>query len=374
MAKTKKTTRRPKGEGSIQVLPNGRYKMTITIGKGMDKKQKRKSVTADTREELLVKVSELRLTYNVMSDEEKQATLERKTYQEYSEEWYKTNQNLADNTVKNYQKLDKYHIYPYIGHLTLANITGNVCDNLMVTCQEKGLAVSTLKSIRQRVGEVFIYLKKRKIITESPLFYSTYTIKERKKKADFPLPSEQKIKELLKALKEKSPTKLYPIALTALMTGMRRGEIFGLKWEKIDTTKKTIKIDSQITYTECDAPLKTPSSYRTIYVSKKLLDVLATIPKESKYVFYNDKTHSHLALNNTTRIKKVCRQLDFPEKFTFHDFRHYHATQLLAKGVNIKVLSRRLGHKDIVTTLNLYINYMPSLDEESSTLMDDIID
>ena len=374
MAKAKKTTRRPKGEGSIQLLPNGRYKMTITIGTSIDKKQRRKSVTADTKEELLDKAAKLRLTYNVMAPEEKKASLEKKTYEEMSEEWYKTNTHLAKGTINQYKKMDKNHIYPYIGHLCLVNITGDVCDNLLIRCQEQGLAPNTINAVRKRISTIFNYLIRKRILTENPLTFSTFTIKERRRKAEFPLPSEEKMKELLTTLKKKSPLRLYPLVVTAIMTGMRRGEIFGLKWSKIDTKKKTIKVDSQVTASEVEAPLKTTSSYRTIYISQKLLDVLETIPKESEYVFYNPQTHSPLSFASTSTIKNICIELGFPNKFTFHDFRHYHATQLMAKGVNIKVLSRRLGHKDIATTLDLYVNYMPSLDEESSTLMDDIIE
>lgn len=81
-----KRQRRNKGEGSITKLPSGKYKLTITIGRDITGKQRRKSVTANTRKELLDKAAELRLQHNLLSKEEQQALLQNKTYQEITEE------------------------------------------------------------------------------------------------------------------------------------------------------------------------------------------------------------------------------------------------------------------------------------------------
>lgn len=181
------------------------------------------------------------------------------------------------------------------------------------------------------------------------------------------------MKRMLQYAKEESPQWLYPLILTALLTGMRRGEILGLKWSRVDFAKRIITVDSQFTLDGGDAPLKTKSSYRSIYVSPKLLAVLDGMPRLSEYVFPNPRTR-RVSFDAIRKIKRLFRRNGLSESFTFHDLRHYHATQLLAKGVNIKVLSRRLGHKNITTTLNVYFNYMPSLDEQSSLLLDNMIE
>lgn len=80
-----KRQRRNKGEGSITKLPSGKYKLTNTIGRDITGKQRRKSVTANTRKELLDKAAELRLQHNLLSKEEQQVLLQNKTYQEITE-------------------------------------------------------------------------------------------------------------------------------------------------------------------------------------------------------------------------------------------------------------------------------------------------
>ena len=57
----------------------------------------------------------------------------------------------------------------------------------------------------------------------------------------------------------------------------------------------------------------------------------------------------------------------------FHDLRHTHATLLLLKGIHPKIVSERLGHKDILTTLQLYSHVLPSLQEEASHSIEDLL-
>lgn len=173
--KRRQKQRRPKGEGSLQRLPNGRYKMTITIGAGEDGRQRRKSVTANTRQELLDKTAELRLQYHMLSERERQTLLDHKTYRDISEEWYRANGRLATNTLVQYRKVDKNYIYPYIGHLQAGGITGDVCDALFIACRDKGLSDNTLNAVRQRLRMIFNYMKKRKLISDNPLTYSAFT-------------------------------------------------------------------------------------------------------------------------------------------------------------------------------------------------------
>jgi integrase len=57
----------------------------------------------------------------------------------------------------------------------------------------------------------------------------------------------------------------------------------------------------------------------------------------------------------------------------FHDLRHTSATLLLQRGVNIKAVSARLGHTKIATTLNLYVHFMPEMDEQAASVMNDLL-
>lgn len=368
-----KRQRRNKGEGSITKLPSGKYKITITIGRDVTGKQRRKSVTASTRKELLDKAAELRLQHNLLSKEEQQALLQNKTYQEITEEWFTCKQSqLAAATLKTVATIDKTHIFPYIGSLHPSEITSETLERLFRDKQGQGYMQGTLKSIKRRIGTIFNYMIRRKYIKTSPLVSAEIMIKDTNRKANMILPSKEEMQKLLIELRKDYPITYYPFVLTAILTGMRKGEILGLKWDRIDFKKKTIKIDNQIDVYNTDAPLKTQSSYRTIHVSQKLLHVLDVIPRQSKYVFTSRGTHYSASIIYS--IMKTLRKKGLQPQITFHDFRHYHATQLLAKGVDVKTVSRRLGHKSVTTTLDVYYNYLPALDDKASTLLDTLVD
>ena len=131
---------------------------------------------------------------------------------------------------------------------------------------------------------------------------------------------------------------LKPIIITALQTGMRRGEIFNLKWSNIDFEYGFIEL------------LDTKSGKaRKIPLSKTLENLLNNIEKTSEYVFVNPETnqpyvdlkHSFTSLIKNAKI----------ENFRFHDLRHTVATRLVEKGIDLLVVKEILGHSNIETTM-----------------------
>lgn len=370
------TKRRNKGEGSITQLSNGKYKMTITIGKGLDGKQKRKSITASTKKELFDKAAYIKAQYGVMTQAEVQAQLSTETYREFSKKMAALQEaGLTENTKNTYKNIDEKYLLPRLGDNRMKDITPHMCETLIcdLLWQNK-LSGATLRGIKSRMSYMFKQAVKRDILAVNPLDKTDITLPPKNKKALMTLPTVEKMQELLTYMKEKR-LNLYPMVYTAIYTGMRRGELLGLKWPCVDFDKKTITINNQITDRgNSDAPLKTETSYRTIYVSDKLLEVLKDIPHKSQYVFTSPATGTHYSRGVTTNLKNIFREVDMPEHFSMHDLRHFHATQLIMHNANIKVVSRRLGHKDIKVTLDLYFNFMPSMDEEASRIMDTIID
>lgn len=130
------------------------------------------------------------------------------------------------------------------------------------------------------------------------------------------------------------------IAIIQLNTGLRIGEVLALTPNDVDFVNKTISITKTKTPTgELTAP-KTISSIRTIEVSDAILNILRDFISSKKFIF-NVK---YSAVQQT--FKKV--------NVTSHMFRHTHVALLIESGVPIKVISQRLGHSDIKTTLSIY--------------------
>ena len=100
--------RRNKGEGSISKLPNGHYKATITIGKGIDGKQKRRSITCRTKTELIDKLAELKVHYNLLSPKEALRVNSTITLASYAADWLEERQQVISyNSNKHYEKMVK---------------------------------------------------------------------------------------------------------------------------------------------------------------------------------------------------------------------------------------------------------------------------
>lgn len=364
-----KRQRRNKGEGSITKTQNGKYKATITIGVGLDGKQKRKSVTRNTKREVIEAVVALKTQYGIGGH-----VAPKKSVQSVCEEFLDTKDTqLSRASMKNYKSCMRLFCCVFPPSMLMENITTTMIEDYFRTqLKTTTKKVSSLKRIKAVWSVLFHFALDKGYITTNPLKDAQVPFPRVVPKANtMILPTPQEFQVLLKCAYEKSLWYGVFVYL-ASVTGMRRGELLGLKWSAINEDNKTITINNQLDVTGQDAPLKTKSSYRTIHVTPRAFEELHKLRHTSQYVFVGDRQQtppvSRATLDNFNH--EVFKKSGMPEGFTFHDIRHYHATQLLQHGINPKVVSRRLGHSTIVTTLNVYFNYLPNLDEEASRVLD----
>ncbi len=141
------------------------------------------------------------------------------------------------------------------------------------------------------------------------------------------------------------------LVLLALETGMRRGELFGIRPENV--FKYGIEVRRSISPTSEDTSLKTKNSKRDVSINKEVYEILQTIPiKENGYYFDPN------GFNQSARLAQLLKKLDIP-KTTFHGLRDTHASFLFSQDIDIAYVSKRLGHINIQTTQNYYLELMP---------------
>lgn len=175
----------------------------------------------------------------------------------------------------------------------------------------------------------------------------------------------------------------YTAVMLALNTGMRLGEVFGLKWTDIDLLQKVVNVRRALVSSATRGMIfeepKTRGSKRRISVTDGVKKALERYQKEQqwyinllgdKYYLKENLVFANLfgkpfdTSNFTTRyFKKMLVQAGLDREFCFHDLRHTHATLLLKQGVNIKVISERLGHSTIQMTLDTYSHLMPDMQQ-----------
>ncbi|WP_129727958.1 site-specific integrase [Ectobacillus funiculus] len=197
--------------------------------------------------------------------------------------------------------------------------------------------------------------------------------------------NEEQINQFLKAAKEDPGYIVFHLALT---TGMRQGERLGLRWRDVDLEKGLIHIRQTLSYDgkEFISGAKTKPSLRTINLSETTIRVLKgrklIVSKEKLSLgpIYEDFdlvacTQHGMPVNpaNVRRtFNRFIKVADAP-KIRFHDLRYTHANLLLSKGINVKIISERLGHNNIKVTLDTYSHVLPTMQEEVARKLDEII-
>ena len=173
---------------------------------------------------------------------------------------------------------------------------------------------------------------------------------------------------LLEELKHEDITKRLAIEM-AIKTGLRRSELFGLKWSDIDFKSSMLSVNKTRQKSQnkmFEMATKTYSSIRDISIPSSLLDLLKEYHKDhdGEYILQD------IDYDNLTAWFRYWQEKHNLPRIKFHDLRHTHATLLLSQGVDIKTIQKRLGHSDISTTLNVYAHSVKDLDKSASDVMD----
>lgn len=153
-------------------------------------------------------------------------------------------------------------------------------------------------------------------------------------------------------------------------TGFRMAEILGLTVDNFDFSENKITVDKTLKYKKSATefqPTKNKSSMRTITVDNITMMLFKNLIKDAPEgipIFAQDKKRIHNSSVNYY-LRDKCEEAEIP-KITSHSLRHTHASVLLANGVSMQTVSKRLGHSDLTTTQNVYSHITDELAEKDS--------
>ncbi|MFE9363727.1 tyrosine-type recombinase/integrase [Streptomyces sp. NPDC006978] len=171
------------------------------------------------------------------------------------------------------------------------------------------------------------------------------------------------------------------LEFTAL-TGLRSGEVRGLRLDRIDFLRRTILVDQQLVQEKGRGlyfdDLKTDAGLRTLPVTQRVLDLVAAyvqthpVPAGGQgagLVF--TMPASELISRSTLdyAIKSICKKAGVKPRH-WHELRHHYASVLIAGGESPKVVQKRLGHKDVMTTLRTYAHLFAEAEEQTRDVLD----
>lgn len=304
-------------------------------------------------------------------------------FKDYLEGWFVGKRStLAEQSVTVYKTYLNNKIIPSLGHIPLSKLTSLHLQNFANELKEEDFSSKTIKKVFEIIRLAFEQAKDFDIV---PKNVATKVKLPKLEQKAMEVWNEQEIIRFLQTAKDE---RYYLAFYLAITTGMRQGEILGLRWKDIDFESNTLCIRQTLKnngkgFLEGG---KTKASMRTVDLTEEVMRSLkkhkASIAKEKLvggggYQDYGLVVCTpHGTPLNPSNLRRVFNRLitkaEVP-KITFHALRHTHATWLLSKGVNVKVISERLGHSNIKVTLDVYSHVLPTMQAEVLTHLDALL-
>ncbi len=312
--------------------------------------------------------------------------------QDYFNYWFNdyVMRNLKYNTQQNYRATIHHHILPYIGHYRLKALQPSVIQKVIDQNHEKGLAKQTLTIIQTVMsGALKRAVYPYEFIKSDPTRYiqmPKYDQRNKKTKDDLKVITLDAFEKLESALD--SSHLFYLPMMIAFHTGLRRGEVCGLTWDNLDLAEGTLTVDKSVIMVKGGYKVGTPkteSSYRTIHIGQQLTVLLKEQRQrqlENKLFYGQHYTDSNFVctkengeLVTPNSIKHYSEKLrnETGVNFSFHSFRHTHATLLLENGALDKAIQERLGHSRISTTIDTYSHLTNKTKRETVDIFENLV-
>ena len=374
-------------KGSIKKNPQtGKWEIVVDIGKDQftgkrKQKKKRGFNTKKEADKALTKILN-EINEGIYSEPTNM------TVNQYMEIWFKERKLTVERTTyQNNVAFFRIYISPQIGSLKMIEVTPFVLQQFVNELVEKtNLASSTIHKIFDVLKVSFAKAVKLKIIKENPIVLVDLP---KIKKSEMKVWDINQVNFFLENVSNiKRPSKYITAYLLALLTGMRQGEILGLRWRDIDFQTKQIFITQTLSHDgkELRNSTKTRAGNRAIHIPNVLINCLKIERKkflENKFKYGNEFEDNDLVVctkngkpvkptNLSSAFKKDVKKVGLPI-IRFHDLRHTHATMLIQQNINPKVIQERLGHSRIGITLDIYSHVLPSMQQEVAMKLDKIV-
>ncbi len=290
------------------------------------------------------------------------------------------------------ESMQRVHISPQFGGSPITDVDTAQIEALAGAMLKNGLAPKTVRNVMTFLHSVFEHAVDRGVISENPVRRATRPGRRRQgdTNPDLQFLTIEELDAVIRAIPDEvvkrtpAPTRrgrkgpapppppdvlgpvLRVVVLTAAMTGLRQGELLGLRWRDVDWSAQRIRVRNTFVRGEHSAAGKSDlSTRRSVPMTDRLAGELDRWSRRSFYSGDDELVFAHLQTGNpldrskvTRRFQEACRTAGV-RAIRFHDLRHTFATRLAASGQPMRTIQEFLGHADSKTT-QIYAHYAPS--------------
>ena len=378
--------KRGQNEGSIRKRKDGTWEARVTIGISADGKQQRKSLYGKPRQEVSAKMTDLlnNLQKGIITNPTEMTLAEWLDF--YMLEYKK--QYVKPTTYNNYTVKVKNHIKPAIGHYKLKALRQDIIQKFVNSLSGKGLAPSTVIDIFKVLSNAL------ETAVDDGLIVRNVANRVKLPKTTKPQITVLTQEQQNAFVEQAKVTYMGVVYIFDLCTGMRLGELLGLKWQDIDFEQNQLHIKRIIRkvkdpdnpeehwHLEFGTP-KTPTSERIIPLNETAIKVLADVweqqekNKEKANTAYEDndlvfctQLGRPLDPNNIRRTcYSICAKIGVSNIHP-HCLRHTFATRGAENNVDVRVMQKFLGHATIKETADTYTHVLNDLKQSEILKLD----
>jgi integrase len=291
--------------------------------------------------------------------------------------WLKTKKpNLRHSTYKQYKGHLENHLKPFYEGYRINRINYDKVENFISNCFDKNITIATMKKIIINLGAIMTYAVRKRYVDYNP-------VRDAEKLKGRSEHDENKELDILKpadilSLFDAAPDlKHKTLFMAAVTTGLRQGELLGLKWIDIDWFNNQIHVNRTYNHFRFYEP-KTKTSKRRVDVPPQMMKQLkewkiACPSNDLDLVFPNETGKPMSALNMYNRKFLPSLKKAKLNKIRFHDLRHTWASLLMDQDENIKYIQKQMGHASIKTTIDTYGHLMKDVNKEAASRLGDAI-
>ena len=373
--------RRPSGDGMVRKRDDGRWEGRIVVGHKKNGDPIHRYVLARTQKELIVKLHNcIEMYRDADLTEDSNMTLG-----EWLDRWINEYMifTIRESTLDSYKAMIKNQIKPYLGDRPLSALTTQELQKFYNTVKKKGrvnpdklhgteLADSMVRGIHMMLHEALDMAVRLRLIVKNPTVGTTIP------KNNYPpkqILNDEQLDRFMKRIRQDELW--YDFFYTELTTGLRRGEICGLKWEDFDAENGKLKVRRSVAKRKGGGlnigETKTETGTRTIVLPPSLLKTLVaykeTVDSEWMFPSPTDNGRPRNPSSVRKRLQLILERAGC-KKVRFHDLRHTFATMALEHGMDVKTLSATIGHVSSATTLDIYSHITDTMQRQAAVHID----